>query len=587
MSVAILSRHPDGRDAWVLWRHPHEIICAETHDEISRALNRVEAVSRQGRYALGFVTYEAGPAFDTHFVIKDAPRDLPLVWFAVFDAFEVYDGGATYPSPCRWEPAILRDDYAARIEAIKSHIAAGETYQVNFTFSLQAQRPPLMKSLFMQLYRAQPSPFAMYIETPAFRIASVSPELFFQRKGRHLICEPMKGTCARAPHPDLDKAAGEALRHSQKNRAENLMIVDMIRNDLGRVATPGSVEVPRLFDVTAWPTLWQMTSTVTAESDASLADVFGALFPSASITGAPKLQTSGIIAQLETRPRGLYTGALGRINPGGDAEFAVAIRTAVQTSHPPKTIYGIGSGIVWDSMAGDEYDECLLKSRILEERVAPDFQLLETIRWNRSDGFILLDAHLARMALSAQHFNFRFDAVAAARQLAAAVDSATADDLRIRFLLTWNGATTLETRPLSGSTFCREPEGAPVIFAAIDSDRQDIASPFWYHKTTRREQYEAAQKRFPLADDVLLVSERGELMEFTSGNVVVRRDDEFLTPPLSSGLLPGVFRQHLLAQGRIRETVLHADELREEDDLYFINSVRGWRRVQYPHSPSR
>ena len=575
MNAAILSRHPDQPDAWALWHAPREIIEAGTPGEVTRALARVEAAAHDGLHALGFVAYEAGVAFDARFATHTAPCDLPLVWFAVFERPLTYPIPlASEPSEAPWLPGLDENSYRENIERIKQHIANGETYQVNYTFPLHATGTPLMKSLFARLNEVQPTPYAMYIETPAFRIASVSPELFFRLNGETITCEPMKGTCRRAPHPGLDETVGETLRNSRKNRAENLMIVDMIRNDLGRIAASGTVKVDKLFEVTPWPTLWQMTSTVSAKTNATLPEIFQAMFPCASITGAPKLKTSEIIASLEKQPRGLYTGAIGWFGPGRRGQFAVAIRTAVQTNH---TTYGVGSGIVWDSGAGDEYRECLLKARILGDDEGDHFHLLETMRWSTGQGYLFLEGHLQRMQLSARYFGFACDINAIKLQLEHVAENFESVDQRVRVLLQRDGIIEIQHVTLTDEGFCDDPETAPVLNAVIDSDRQLIDSPFLYHKTNRREVYEQARARFPGADDTLLVNERDELMEFTNGNVVIRRGNQWLTPPLAAGLLPGVYRHHLLATGYIKEAMLPLDALQPDDQLYFINSVRGWR----------
>lgn len=578
MSVAILTRHPSGSDAWMLWESPVRIIVAVQPSDVADAIAHVESEAARGHYAIGFLTYEAGNAFDPRFIVNSGASGLPLAWFAIFKQGRPYEWPQAFPSPCAWAPPSTEDDYRAAIEQIKQFIARGETYQVNYTFALHADRRVLMKSLFHRLYRSQPTPYAMYIETPAFRIASVSPELFFRLDENRIACQPMKGTMRRAPHPALDDTVGEALHASAKNRAENLMITDMVRNDLGRIAEPGSITVENLFKTTRWPTLWQMTTDIHATTTASLADIFAALFPSASITGAPKLQTSTIIARLEAEPRGLYTGAIGWVGPGRHAQFAVAIRTAVTTSTPDKTTYGIGSGIVWDSVAAEEYQECLLKSRILDEPVAPRYRLLETMRWQSPEGFLLRDAHIDRMALAAGFFGFHFDRARVCEALEQSSASWRGGDQRVRVLVDFRGEVSIESSALD-EPFCASPDSAPLMSVSIDTERHDVTSPFWYHKTTQRDFYEAARKRFPDAADVLLVNRDGEVMEFTNGNIVLELDGKYVTPLLRAGLLPGVFRQQLLNQHIISEKPIALIDVERADAIYFINSVRGWRRA--------
>lgn len=471
-----------------------------------------------------------------------------------------------------------RTAYRSSVKRIKQHIADGDTYQVNYTFMLETGDPVDPSSLFFSLYHAQPSPYATLIETSDFQIMSASPELFFQLDGDRIVCEPMKGTCPRSMHPSLDAVIGGELQRSTKNRAENVMIVDMVRNDLSRIAEPGSVSVEELFKVTQWPTLWQMTSKVTATTKADLPGIFCALFPSASITGAPKLKTSEIIAELEQSPRGVYTGAIGWWAPGRHARFSVAIRTATRISKTAHTSYGIGSGIVWDSREDDEYRECLLKSRILH-RERPTFRLLETIRWDRSRGYVMLEQHLKRMLTSARYFDFTCDPEEIRSKLNQLSKQFETPHRRVRLLVSRKGVISIDHQELTTPGHYDKPLKAPEITCCMDMRRLDIHSPLLYHKTSRRAVYEQARRRFPRVDEVILVNNRGELMEFTAGNLVVKRGNEWLTPSLESGLLPGVFRDHLVEKKEIKPARLLATELDPRDDIFFINSVRGWRRV--------
>jgi para-aminobenzoate synthetase/4-amino-4-deoxychorismate lyase len=583
--LRIVSPDPATPGAWRVWSNPVRILAAHRPDDVPPLLRSAEAATRDdGLTALGFIAYEAGPAWDDRFILHSAAATeapLPLAWFALFHASTPWTPAASEHQPppaLRWQAAQPAAAYRPRIAAIKQAIARGETYQVNLTFPLVAEGPTDLTPWFLHLHRRQPTPFALLIQTEAFEIASLSPERFFHRDGTRITCEPMKGTSPRAPHPHLDHAVGERLRGSVKNRAENLMIVDMVRNDLGRIARPGSVRADRLFDVAPWPTLWQMTSTITAESDAPLDQVFGALFPSASITGAPKLKTSEIIASLETGPRSVYTGAIGMLQPGGRADFAVAIRTLVSQPACRRLVYPVGSGIVWDSDPADEYRECLLKARILTA-APPRYRLLETLRWEPDSGCRWRDEHLDRIAASAAWFGFACDRVALAARLDARCAALPAAPHRIRLLLAADGRITVQVRPLDLPAHFGDPATAPALRGALDDRRTDPTSPFLYHKTTRRGIYTQARHRHPDADEVLLVNTRGELMEWTTGNLVLRCGDAWLTPDLAAGLLPGVYRDQLIAAGRISPARLTPDDLHRADAVYFINSVRGWRSV--------
>ena len=579
--IRILMRDPAHETAWRLWTHPVEVLEARTTDDIVPLLHRVEQATKDGLHAIGFMNYEAGPAFDRAFVAHHQQPGYPLAWFALFERGETVeppDSAARMP-PMKWKSPLTPSRYRTCIAAIKRHIANGETYQVNFTFPLRAPGAVDAYALFAALYASQPSPYAMYIETPFFQIASVSPESFFTLRGDRIVCEPMKGTCPRGPHPLLDQLAGEALKSSGKNRAENVMIVDMVRNDLGRIAEPGSVRTESLFDVNRWPTLWQMTSTVSGKTTATMAEIFTALFPCASITGAPKLKTSEIIANIETHPRGIYTGAIGWWFPGRHAQFAVAIRTAIRVEETDTVTYGIGSGIVWDSDPDDEYRECLLKSRVLS-KTAGDFRLLETMRWEPASGYLFLDEHLQRMKSSAGYFDYRFDEGAAQSSLEKKSRRFGGIPQRVRLLLSKNGRLRIACAEATAPGHFDRAETAPEMTGCLDAHRVPTTSPFLYHKTTRRKLYEQARRRFPHVDEVLLINDRDEAMEFTTGNLVIRTGANWQTPHLASGLLPGVFRDTLIRQGEIREALTTAQDVLAADAVYFINSVRGWRRVR-------
>jgi para-aminobenzoate synthetase/4-amino-4-deoxychorismate lyase len=419
---------------------------------------------------------------------------------------------------------------------------------------------------------AQRSNYAAYLDIGPFVICSASPELFFQLNDRDLIARPMKGTIERGRTLVEDNEKANWLQKSEKNRAENVMIVDMIRNDLGRVSAVGSVEVTSLFDVERYPTLWQMTSTVRGKSKAPLVEVLQALFPCASITGAPKVRTMQIIASLETEPRGLYTGCIGYLAPGRQAQFNVAIRTVQIDMANNQAEYGVGGGIVWDSSTSSEYEECQTKARILFDK-QPEFQLLESLLWSPTQGYLLLDEHLQRMADSADYFGFRADLGLIRRKLIETSDCLPRQPHKIRLLLNRDGSNIVEAEflePIDG--------GHKTVSLALEPI--DPENVFLYHKTTYRKIYEQARAGHPASDDVLLWNNRGELTEATTANIVMRLHGELVTPPVDSGLLAGTYRAKLLANGEIREQVLSLDDLNYFDELYLINSVRKWSKVR-------
>jgi para-aminobenzoate synthetase/4-amino-4-deoxychorismate lyase len=471
----------------------------------------------------------------------------------------------------RWHPTLTRGEYARALCAIHEAIGAGEVYQVNYTFRLRAPYEGDLLPLFWQLYERQPVPYAAYLDTGAHAIASLSPELFFALDGERITTRPMKGTAPRGLTRADDLQHAERLTRCPKNRAENLMIVDMARNDLGRIARIGSVRVPRLFEAERYATLWQMTSTVVACTDAPLPEIFRALFPAASITGAPKIRATHVIHALERAPRGVYTGAIGVVLPDRHAQFNVAIRTLHYDKVAAQLTFGVGSGIVWDSEQVAEYEECLAKAQVLLAP-RPEFELLETLLWRRGRGYFLLEAHLKRLRDSADYFGFAVDADAVRHQLLTVAERFTAPRYRVRLRVNRYGEAQVEHASLA-------PERR-VWRVALAHEPVDPREVFLYHKTTHRQVYERARAARPDCDDVILWNTRGEITESTLANVVVRMDGRYYTPPVECGLLAGVYREHLLQRGLLRERVLTPDDLRRAEAVYLINSVRGRIRAE-------
>lgn len=554
--------------------------------DVRRVLAEIDAAVRDGAYAAGFVTYEAAGAFGLP--VQDPEPGLPLVYFGLFaaDAIESLSRlpGNGHASVDDWEASIDHAAYLEAIRSIKARIEAGDTYQINFTFRLTAPFTGDPAALMRELYAGQAGPWSAYIDVGNHVICSASPELFFSLDGDRLVCRPMKGTGPRGYWPAQDDAQGEALKNSAKNRAENVMIVDMVRNDLGRVAQVGSVAAPALFEVERYPLQWQMTSTVTALAEQrSLLRLFEAMFPSGSITGAPKHSAMGIIRELETTPRGIYTGAIGYVSPRGRAHFSVAIRSVVIDRRAGTASFGTGSGVVWDSVDRDEYDECLLKARVIgtvgvqAERPpsyavgrVPGFRLLETLRWAPGEGFALLDRHLARIAASAACFDFPCDQDQIRAMLATAVEDLRGPT-RVRVLLDGEGSVLCEAVDLVGL-----PDPLRAALATTPVDPTDV---LLYHKTTRREVYERAKASRPEADAVILWNEDGDVTEGTEANLVVTLAGQKVTPPVASGLLPGTMRAALLEQGAIHQRRVSIADLRVAEQVWLINSVRGWMRV--------
>lgn len=559
------------RGVWLCFSRPRAVLTAGRPEEVAPLLAAVDAAAARGQWAAGFVTYEAASGFDRALLTPPPLPGLPLAWFGLYDAPRAC-GRLAPPAddarpPAPWQPGVLRADYDAAIGRIRAQIAAGDTYQVNYTLRLRAERTAPPWVLFRQLALRQPTACGAYVDAGRWVVGSVSPELFFDWRGDQLVTLPMKGTQPRGRWPAEDERQRAALRRSLKDRAENVMIVDMARNDLGRIATAGSVRVERRFAVEPYPTVWQMTSLVACRTRVTgVRPIFEAAFPAASITGAPKCAAMRIIAALEPSPRGVYTGAVGFVGPGRQARFNVAIRTVVWDRDSGQAEYGVGGGIVWDSNAASEYAECEAKARVLT-RPAPTFALLETLRWTLADGFWLLERHLDRLAASTARLGRRVERAAWAAQLTAA--AADWDDVprRVRLVVAAGGMVEIEAAPLT-------PLPRPYRLRLAC---EPVESADWrlFHKTTDRGLYEAARRAQPEADDVLLWNRQGEVTESCIANLLYEREGVWYTPPLACGLLPGVCRAQLLATGAVRERVLPVAELARAPRLRLANAVRG------------
>jgi para-aminobenzoate synthetase/4-amino-4-deoxychorismate lyase len=566
---------------------PVGTIEARRTDEVAGALSAVEAATERGLWAGGFVSYEAAPGLDSALSVRargpeDPFSDLPLLWFALFEGVtEIELPRPTAEEPGApldaWVTSIARERYDAAIAEIRERIVAGDTYQVNYTLRLRAGIEGDERGLYRDLCLAQRGSYASYLNLGRYRVLSASPELFFRVDADRITTRPMKGTMPRGRWPAEDDEAARRLVASTKDRAENAMIVDLLRNDLGRISRPGSVEVPAMFEAERYETVWQLTSTVTSRltPDVSLPDVFRALFPSGSVTGAPKIRSMGIIADLEDSPRGAYTGAVGyvapRDAPGPRANFNVAIRTVMLDSRTGLGEYGVGGGITHDSSAAAEYDEVVAKARVLTVR-RPPFSLFETVRYEPREGFQHLNAHLRRLASSARYFGFAYDE----QGVAEALDKAVAGEdvpVRVRCVLARDGELEVTVGPLSD----RDP--SVTVRLAIDDRRVDPTDALLFHKTTLRGRYDGAAARHPHADDVLLVNDRGEVTESTVANVAVRIEGRWWTPPLDAGLLPGIGRAVALDEGTLEERAITLEELRAAEKIALVSSVRGWRRA--------
>jgi para-aminobenzoate synthetase/4-amino-4-deoxychorismate lyase len=544
-----------------LYSDPVDIIRADRLDEVRPALARL-----RGRDAAGFLAYEAGGAFEPR-VARDHVLDLPHLWFATFARVEEIAARDWLPdAAAAWagapEPAIPRDTYLDRVGLAKAAIAAGDIYQANITFRADVPVAGDPRALYAGLRDRANAGWGALIFTGDDWIVSLSPELFFTLEDGRLTARPMKGTAPAASDP-------ERLRSDPKQRAENLMIVDLLRNDLSRVARPGSVRVPRLFEVERYPTVLQMVSTVAAElaPGRDAIDAIAALFPCGSITGAPKIRAMELVDAIEKAPRGIYTGAIGRLDGEGGAAFNVAIRTLHLKPGADRAAIGLGSGIVADSDPAAEWRECVAKGAFVASQTR--FDLIETIAFDPMDGLVRLERHLARMKASAQQFGFAFDRHAARNELQAATFRLRTRS-RVRLLASATGSLSIEVRSVPET-----PDGpVEVTLAPLPVGRDD-----WRlrHKTTARDFYDAARHESG-AFEVLFADPDGYLTEGSFTNLFVPRGDLLLTPPLARGLLPGVLRGELVDSGRAVEAELTALDL--EQDFFVGNSVRGLLRAR-------
>lgn len=558
---------------WLVFRSPRELVIAMTPEEVMPALQRIEAgVEKRGLCAAGLLAYEAAPGLDTS--LSTLPSGgFPRLWFGLYDQPLVVaaPGFPTEPAPLvlDWQPSMGEPDYLQAIERIRRLIRAGDTYQVNFSYRLRADFTHDPWRLFQQLWQAQRPAYGGYLDLGDWVVCSASPELLFRLDGERIQTRPMKGTAARGPDAPSDRRQAEGLLHSTKDRAENLMIVDMVRNDLGRIAELGSVRVPELFTLEKYPGVWQLTSKVEARTRSGLAEILAAVFPAASITGAPKARTMEIISELETSPRRIYTGSLGFVLPGRRAQFNVAIRTALVDRCQRRVEFGTGGGVLWDSSAQLELQECRAKARILNAPIRPIFSLLESLLWTPEDGLFLLTYHLERLQTAAEYFDYPLDLSAARRCLEEQTADLPPSPHKLRLLVDREGGIGVETQAIDIEIPTR-PRRVALAMAPVDRD-----DPFLYHKTTHRAVYTQARQARPGFDDLILYNVRDEVTEATQANLVVELEGVWYTPPVACGLLAGTYRRWLLEQGKIQERVIHRSELRSSRRLWLLNSVRG------------
>ncbi len=570
-----------------LFEHPTKIIRADRPDQVAGALAEIRHGLHAGLHAAGFFAYELGYILEPRLAeLLPQVRSVPLLWVGLYRqprhmssadvqswlTAEAIGDSSLDEVTHTWNS----EAYLERFAIVQDNIRSGDIYQLNLTFKAKFKLHGSPLALYRDLRLKQRVAYGGLVDTGDVTILSSSPELFIEQHGKSISTRPMKGTAPRAGTEDGDRDVRHMLSSDIKSRAENLMIVDLMRNDIGRIAELGSVNVTDLFTVETFKTLHQMTSGVraTLKDDVGLEDLLKAIFPPGSVTGAPKIRAMELIRQLETDARGVYCGAIGQFSPDGEALFNVAIRTAVVDRHGRGEM-GIGSGIVADSQGSKEYAECLLKMKFLIDPVQR-FDLIETMLYEPGQGFWLLPYHLKRLSASAAYFGFIYSEDRVLKDLNQAVSADKDQRLRVRLLLDEDGKVSVSTTPLG------PVESEKTMRYVISDTRLSASDLFLYHKTTRRELYDREWKHFSDtlgADEVIYLNVRGELAEGSRTSIFVQHDGMLFTPPVASGLLPGTLRASLIDEGRAVEKVLRVDDLTSADAIYLGNSVRGLVRA--------
>ncbi len=573
------SRKDSSNNSNLLFHTPVKEYSAYELADIPSVFKNIESDIAEGLWAAGFVGYECGYHFENVLQFTGSNGPVPLLWFGLFNEPlridpSLLDGITHHQKPEVTSPAleITDSEYYASIKKLKEYIVAGDSYQINFTDRFTFSFNGDVRDLYFTLRRQQHVPFGAFINAGSYQILSFSPELFFRRNGSSITAKPMKGTAGRGRTLSEDLEKADQLRTDEKNRSENLMIVDLLRNDIGRICEPGSVRVSDMYAVETFDTILQMTSTIngTLLKETGYYDIFRSLFPCGSVTGAPKIRTMQIIRELERHDRGVYCGAIGYIAPKAEAVFNVAIRT-IELTKDGGTM-GVGSGIVFDSDPMQELEECKLKAAFLT-RTPVSFDLLETMMWKNE--FKFLPRHLERLERSAEYFFFTFDRQKILEALKAAERKfEPGQAYRIRLLLTRQGLPMVEANPL-------KPSSAKQI-VKIAPERTDSSNPFFFHKTTNRELYNRYWKKAEDEQiiDYLFLNERDEVTEGAVTNLFIEKEGNLYTPPPECGLLPGIYRGEVLKTNpRSSEKTIKKEDLYNADAIFVCNAVKGWVKV--------
>jgi len=533
--------------------------------EVANLLAQVESYQEQGYYVVGYVSYEAAPAFEEKLAVHTAPLlGEYLLYFTVHDSVETSPIPLTYEEvdlPSKWQEETSAENYEKAIAQIHYHLRQGDTYQVNYTVQLKQDLSANPFDIYNRMVVEQEAGYNAYVEHDEMAVISMSPELFFEQNDRELTTRPMKGTTQRGGTDDEDLKEAAWLEQDPKNRSENMMIVDLLRNDMNRISEVGSEHVERLCQVEQYSTVWQMTSTIKSQlrEDVDLVAVFRSLFPCGSITGAPKIATMAIIKDLEKHPRGVYCGTIGLLLPNGRRIFNVAIRT-IQL-YQGKAIYGVGGGITWDSTWESEYREVHQKAAVLY-RKQDRFQLVTTGKISQKS-LLFEEQHLERLTKASRYFAYPFDPEDLRQKIEEECKVCDVNqDYRLRISLSKSGEMELSRQiltPLS-PTFCK---------AKLCLQEADLNQSFTYFKTTHRPHLSLGEQ------EKIYHNKSGELLETSIGNLVLKIAGKFYTPPIRLGILPGIYRQHLLETGQVEEKVLTLADLNQAETIYGCNAVRG------------
>jgi para-aminobenzoate synthetase/4-amino-4-deoxychorismate lyase len=582
-----------------LFTRPLRTLCAKNYQEVAGLLKQIDVYSRDF-WVCGYLSYEAGYALEPRLVplqTAAGKSTFPLGWFGVFKKPHIFNHctGRWNTAPAvaaglresadrpdagalRLSTAMRRQEYTRAINRIRQYIAQGDIYQANFTFDMYLKTTLSPFDIYRRIRNNQPAPYCAYIAHEHGHITSFSPELFFSMRGASITVKPMKGTARRGLSSSHDKEVASALASDTKNRAENIMIVDLLRNDLGRICRNATVRTRRIFEVETHHTLHQMTSTVTGtlKKSCSFADIINAVFPSGSVTGAPKIRTMEILEKLERGNRGVYTGAIGFVSPDRSAVFNVPIRTLQKLRKETRWRFRVGGGIIWDSGAGQEWEECETKSRFITDAL-PRFELIETILW-KNGCFAYLGEHLSRLESSAAYFGIPLDTKILRRRITG-LRRRLGQARRMRVRILCDGKGNLRSEAVSPEKgWSQRP-----LTLVKSKKHTDANNPFLYHKTTYRPWYQAAAKAAMDGKcyDTVFTNTKNEITECAMNNIFVRLGDLLYTPPIECGCLPGVLRAALLKSGKCREKILYEKDISGADEIYCGNSVRGLVQV-YP-----